>query len=396
MSFPISSNQTSDGAALSLDNLTATEAVDGHAPSAASAHNRSRDTYSSRGGSTSLFSSLSLVAASTAARNSDPPVHVVARKETLYSIAKQHGVTVDQLQALNPGLTSAIVPGQRIKLPASRSAASHRVVEGDTVYNLAQRYNVTMQQLRDANGIGSDNNLRLGQVLRLPTGSTSQKTTPSKATGVEAKPTESTTTATADSKVEGGKLIHANVTQKIFSGLEHGTLEKVDAIVLHQTASSSATKTLNAYKNQSTGAHFLIARDGTLYQTARLNKRAYHVGNIRSRCLVEGECDETSAEYKILHGKGSYSSRVEDLSDHEKEKSYPDRYPVNSDALGIEIVGEYNSATEEWDAVNAKQNETLEWLMAELQSHYSLDDEDVYFHNEVAYKKEGEAETAKW
>ena len=48
----------------------------------------------------------------------DPlPHHVVAPGETLYGIARQHGLTVPALQAANPGLSTELQPGQRLRLP---------------------------------------------------------------------------------------------------------------------------------------------------------------------------------------------------------------------------------------------------------------------------------------
>ncbi|WP_037586574.1 peptidoglycan DD-metalloendopeptidase family protein [Stenoxybacter acetivorans] len=46
-------------------------------------------------------------------------------------------------------------------------AASHTVVKGDTVYNIAKRYQITQEQLRSWNSVGEDNNISLGQTLRV-------------------------------------------------------------------------------------------------------------------------------------------------------------------------------------------------------------------------------------
>lgn len=48
----------------------------------------------------------------------DPlPHHVVAPGETLYGIARQHGVAVAELEAANPGVTADLQPGQHLRLP---------------------------------------------------------------------------------------------------------------------------------------------------------------------------------------------------------------------------------------------------------------------------------------
>lgn len=90
------------------------------------------------------------------------------------------------------------------------------------------------------------------------------------------------------------------ITPKIFKNIEHGTLspKDVNAIVLHRTGGADAASTLSGYGNQTVGAHFLIDNDGTIYQTAGLDKEAWHVGNIRSR--GEEEKTLTTAESKVI------------------------------------------------------------------------------------------------
>jgi LysM repeat protein len=75
--------------------------------------------------------SPSAAEASTAGVEKPAPVdasgtrtHVVARGETLSAIAKQYGVTVDQIQQLNKiGDAKKLQAGQTIKIPGSQSAS---------------------------------------------------------------------------------------------------------------------------------------------------------------------------------------------------------------------------------------------------------------------------------
>ena len=54
--------------------------------------------------------------------------------------------------------------------PASRS---HEVVKGDTLYSISKRYGVTLNDLKAANGL-EDNKIKLGQLLIIPGTSTSR------------------------------------------------------------------------------------------------------------------------------------------------------------------------------------------------------------------------------
>ncbi|KPN71740.1 peptidoglycan DD-metalloendopeptidase family protein [Neisseria sp. 83E34] len=50
--------------------------------------------------------------------------------------------------------------------PVDINAVTHTVVRGDTVYNISKRYNITQDNLRAWNGL-SDNNINVGQTLRV-------------------------------------------------------------------------------------------------------------------------------------------------------------------------------------------------------------------------------------
>ena len=168
---------------------------------------------------------------------------------------------------------------------------------------------------------------------------------------------------------------------------------------MHQTGADTAQHTFNSYVSSSHGAHFLIDKNGQIFQTALLNQKTHHVGKIRSRCIETQLCSksELSVANAVLLKKGqSYGVRVKNLHDHEKVKSYPDRYPTNNDSIGIELVGKYDVRRQIYESVNAKQNASLKWLVNELSTYLNINNDDVYRHPEVSYKQPSEAGTAKW
>lgn len=177
-------------------------------------------------------------------------------------------------------------------------------------------------------------------------------------------------------------------------------MAKVNAIVVHQTGAPTAQHTFNSYKSASHGAHFLIDKTGKIYQTALTTQITHHVGRIRSRCINQpASCskEELSAANVIYLEKGvSYAVRVKNLHAHEAAKSYPHRYPLNADSIGIEIVGSYDAKNQAYEGVNEKQNVSLRWLVSALSIHLSLSDGSVYRHPTVSYKQPSEASSASW
>lgn len=197
----------------------------------------------------------------------------------------------------------------------------------------------------------------------------------------------------------GGKLIHAKVTDKVNGKIEKGALAVVNAIVVHQTGAATAQSSFSSYETGLNGAHFLIDTDGTIYQTARIDQKCWHVGNIRSRCNEMKACgtEELKAVNALLFKKGeSYSARIKSLSQHEAGKAYPERYPINDDSLGIEIVGEYSAKSQTYATVNKEQNSSLAWLVDALETRLALDADDIYTHGSIGYKQPSEGSTANW
>ena len=99
--------------------------------------------------------------------------HRVRSGESLYTIGKRYGVSVDRLKAANGLRRNTIRVGQELVIPSvsNQKAVSegkvYRVRSGDTLSEIARRYGTTVSKLRSANGLTS-NRLRIGQELKIP------------------------------------------------------------------------------------------------------------------------------------------------------------------------------------------------------------------------------------
>lgn len=199
--------------------------------------------------------------------------------------------------------------------------------------------------------------------------------------------------------LSGGRLISNRVIDKISNKIEKGAMVDVRAIVVHQTGGATAESALGNYnKAGANGAHFLIDKDGTIYQTARINQKCWHVGTIQSRCYKLKTCsvEELKNVKQILFNQaGSYEARVKKLHRHEMRKAYPDRYPSNEDSIGIELAAEF-SQKHGYEFATAAQNDSLRWLVSTLENLLKLSASDVYRHSEVSYKQPSEATSARW
>lgn len=113
--------------------------------------------------------------------------YTVVKGDSLWTVAKRHGVTVAELASANNLMTNAtlqlnqklIIP-QKAVAPAAAGASaaapaadspSYTVKSGDTLGAIARRNGTTVDALRAANRLSGDV-VRAGQVLLLPVGAT--------------------------------------------------------------------------------------------------------------------------------------------------------------------------------------------------------------------------------
>ncbi|MFT4412996.1 LysM peptidoglycan-binding domain-containing protein [Fredinandcohnia humi] len=103
--------------------------------------------------------------------------HTVSSGDTLYSIANKYNITVTQLKQLNYLTGDMIYPGQTLvisNVAPSPTTTSYTVKSGDTLYSIARDYNMSVDQLKQLNNL-TTNTIHVGQSLQV-TGSTGEST----------------------------------------------------------------------------------------------------------------------------------------------------------------------------------------------------------------------------
>lgn len=194
-----------------------------------------------------------------------------------------------------------------------------------------------------------------------------------------------------------GMVLDQRVIKAIRPSIERGPMKVVRGLIVHQTGGATAQSSLDSYQRASAnGAHFLIDKDGTIYQTASIKRQTWHVGKLKSRCMLEARC--STAEQKL---NATFAPSLENK--REMRKVVPDRFPSNQDAIGIELVGEAlprGAAIPEekktYEPVTEAQNKALRWLVRELSVTLNIPLTEVFRHPTVSRKNPSEASTAKW
>lgn len=101
-------------------------------------------------------------------------IHKVDEKETLYSLSRRYGTTVDEIIKYNAHADAGLEIGRILKIPyVSRSVkhtqeggAVHTVQDKETLYSISRLYNVSVDDIKKWNSL-SDNSISVGQELTI-------------------------------------------------------------------------------------------------------------------------------------------------------------------------------------------------------------------------------------
>ena len=223
--------------------------------------------------------------------------HTVKPKETMFGIARQYGITVDDLKRANPILEGGLKIGQVITIPKAGAVASapakveaprtetpaakpasggtitHVVAPKETKYGIAKKYGITVDELERQNP-GIVQNLPIGYKLTInANGSVVEKPKPvtyeiakteststeivttKKKTGYanyEVKPGETIYSLTQSLRVTEAELYELNPTLR--EGLRTGMILKVpgrgSVIKVQQPVAEDLTKTISKAKRK--------------------------------------------------------------------------------------------------------------------------------------------------
>jgi LysM repeat protein len=175
--------------------------------------------------------------------------HKVGKKQTIFTIAKQYGITANELIRYNPELTKGLEVGQVLKIPVGASASAgqpsgestsvantqedlsgftiHPVVSGETLYSLEQRYGLSHDEMLK-NNPALQGGLKSGMKLRIPV----RQGAPSSVETLAASPTFT------KYQVEKGETLFSLAAR---FGVEVSDLKKANPSLLSRSLESGET-----------------------------------------------------------------------------------------------------------------------------------------------------------
>lgn len=240
----------------------------------------------------------------------DGNTHIVAEKETLFSISRMYGVSVDELKQWNNLTEDALALGQELTikkksvsttapLEVKSARTVHTVAAKETMFSITRQYGISIEQLRQWNNLQTDE-LKIGQTLFVaqPMYSTEVKKpeviVQQQVQPVEQKPVvvippvEKTTTIRISENVQGSD----EVKEAGLAELIEGTEGNRKYLALHRTA---PVGTILKIRNEMNNREVFVRVMGKLPETAltdklviKISKSAYdRLGAIDARFRVE-------------------------------------------------------------------------------------------------------------
>ena len=112
-------------------------------------------------------------------------MYTVQKGDSLYSIAKKFGITVDEIKSLNNLTSNNLAIGEQLMIKGSTGDEPinpeeecigtgyaepqyimYTVQRGDSLYTIARRYNTSVDNIKALNNL-TNNNLTIGEQLKI-------------------------------------------------------------------------------------------------------------------------------------------------------------------------------------------------------------------------------------
>lgn len=108
--------------------------------------------------------------------------HTITKGDTPYNIAKRYGISIDELYKNNPGAELGIKIGERLKIksvekvetiaveeqPADTTFMLHKVAKKETLYGIARMYQTTPAEIEKLNPEIAGRTIQVDEMLRVP------------------------------------------------------------------------------------------------------------------------------------------------------------------------------------------------------------------------------------
>ena len=276
--------------------------------------------------------------------------YTVVKGDSLYSIARRFGVTVQALRDVNNLTSDVLSVGQILRIPSSNEDngnvppsgnVTYTVQKGDSLWSIASRYGISVNDLRQANNLSSDT-LNIGQVLIIP-GVGNGNEDDDNITG----PSFTYTVVKGDSLWSIGNRFGVTVQQiRDLNNLTSDTLSVGQVLLI------PGTNEEDNGENNGAVFYYTVKRGDSLYSIAR--QFGVTVQEIRDANDLVSDILSIGQQL-IIHG----ISAGDDLEDNNGNETVPTTYTVQSGDSLWSIANRFGVTVNELKSVNSLTSNLL-------------------------------------
>lgn len=199
-----------------------------------------------------------LLASSTAANADSTTTHKVKQNETVWALSKKYGVSIQSIEKLNRiNSNHLIITGQTLQIPSKDGSqtvnkndnkSTYTIKSGDTLWRIAQNNHISLDELLSLNNLNASDIIYPGQVIKL----TSAAATSTSSTQQQVQDKAAVTTPATDNQSSQAQATSASSSSQAVS-----TAQSSSAAT---TATSSSVTTPAASQAATTSSSSSVAQ----------------------------------------------------------------------------------------------------------------------------------------
>lgn len=244
-----------------------------------------------------------LLASSTAANADSTTTHKVKQNETVWALSKKYGVSIQSIEKLNRiNGNHLIITGQTLQIPSKDGSqtvnkndnkSTYTIKSGDTLWRIAQNNHISLDELLSLNNLNASDIIYPGQVIKL----TSAAATSTSSTQQQVQDKTAVTTPATDNQSSQAQATSASSSSQAVS-----TAQSSSAAT---TATSSSVTTPAASQAATTSSSSSVAQQPVASSSSAVQQSSSQVTTQSSSEVKDDNAQKV--QYTAKAGDSLYS-----------------------------------------------------------------------------------------
>lgn len=244
-----------------------------------------------------------LLASSTAANADSTTTHKVKQNETVWALSKKYGVSIQSIEKLNRiNSNHLIITGQTLQIPSKDGSqtvnknddkSTYTIKSGDTLWRIAQNNHISLDELLSLNNLNASDIIYPGQVIKL----TSAAATSTPSTQQQVQDKAAVTTPATDNQSSQAQATSASSSSQAVSTAQNSSAAT--------TATSSSVTTPAASQAAATSSSSSVAQQPAASSSSAVQQSSSQVTTQSSSEVKDDNAQKV--QYTAKAGDSLYS-----------------------------------------------------------------------------------------